>query len=136
MRHEAIRLRFDQRRAVSSSRALDGVLGGGVNSEHIVPIHCHSGKAIALGASGNVLDRELFPSWDGDGILVVLDHKDYRELVHAREVHRLVAVSRARPAVARIHDGDLVEAAELRRERDAGAMREMGRHGRGTGHNP
>ena len=92
------------------------------------------GHGVAGGAAGDVLDRRLEAGRHADGVAVVLDHDDHRQLVDAREVQPLVEVALVARALAQLGDRDLVCAADLGGEGDAHRVQHLGRHGRALRH--
>ncbi len=65
-----------------------------------------------------------------DRVAVVLDHEDDRQLVDAREVHRLVDVALVAGAFAGVGHRDLVDAADLGRPGDPGRVQDLRGHRR------
>ena len=85
----------------------------------VVAVDLDAREAVGRGALDGV-DRELLVERRRVRVLVVLEHEDDRQLLHAGPVHRLVEVAARGRAVAEPGDRAALLAAQLERHRQAG----------------
>ena len=95
-----------------ASRTASNIASGSLPSTR------HAREAVGRRALDRV-DRELLVDRRRVRVLVVLEHEDHRQLLHAGPVHRLVEVAARRRAVAEPRDRAALLAAQLERHRHA-----------------
>ena len=97
-----------------------------MDSLGVASVDGRSGEAVAGGSGFHRRDRHLLIERDADRPAVVLAEEDDRELVHAREVHRLVHTALGRGAVTEPADGNgvfVLDAGCVRRADGVGHVR-------------
>src|SRR6478609_7413166 len=110
---------LEQRRALAGERPRPGLAGGLEHRLGVVAVDADAGEAVGLRALDGV-DGELRAGRRRVGVLVVLEHEDDRQLLHAGPVHGLVEVAARRRPVAEPGDRAALLVAELERHRHAG----------------
>ena len=126
MLHAAEGLHLEEGRAVAvacpGERELDRVL----DRDDVVAVDDLAGHPVAGRTPCEILERALHPPVGRERELVVLADEHDRQRPGRREVHRLVRCALPRGAVAEEGDDRLALAAQLRRERCAGRVRQPG----------
>ena len=107
--------------------ALDRLARGRVAREDVRPVHDDARDAVAGRPRRDVRDRHLHRRRHADGVAVVLDHEDERQLVDRREVEPLVDVALVGRALAHAGHRHLARLADLGRQRDAHGVQELRR---------
>ena len=106
------RHRLQQRRALAGERALARDPRGLEHRLGVVAVDRHAREAVGRGPLDGV-DGELLVERRRVGVLVVLEHEDDGQLLHAGPVHGLVEVAPRRRAVAEPRDRAARLAAQL-----------------------
>ena len=117
---------LDEGGAFAPSGAVGG-LGCGLEYGHYVAsVHLETGHAVALGATGDALNRHLFCERDGYRVFVVLAEEYDGQLMYGGEVHGLMDLAHAGGAVAEVGDDYGVLALHPRRQRRAHSLGHVG----------
>src|SRR5439155_66875 len=125
---EAIALQLDERRTTTRARDRDGLLRLRVRVEHVHAVGDEARHRIGRRLVGDVLRRHLPLEPRRNREEVVLDDEHHRQLVHGREVRRLVEVARARRRVAAEGEDDVRLLAVTDRQGEADGVRELRPH--------
>ena len=120
MAPETVGDHVQQRRSVAVAGPLDRFGRGGGHSGHVVAVHRRPLHAIGDSPHGQVVDRCGSAAGCELGVLVVLAHVHHTQLLHRREVERLMEGALVDPAVAEEAHRRLVGAAVAGRQRGPG----------------
>jgi hypothetical protein len=104
--------RFDERRPPAFARPGESASVGGGHRVRVVAVDGHRGDAVAGSAVGELLGGELHVGRRGEGVAVVLDHQDERQLPDRRHVEPFVEVAGRGAALADEGDRHAVAAGE------------------------
>ena len=124
---EAIGQRFQQSRATAAARALHRAPDRVAHGDQIVAVDLLAGDAGGDRLLRERLRRALHAARNGDGVLVVDDDHDQRQIPGAGGVDRLVEVALGRGAIAAHGERDARLAPELHRVGDADGVRQLAR---------
>ena len=99
-----------------------------ITGENVAAVDGHPREAIAGGPCGDRQPPDLLRQRHADGVAVVLAHEDDRQLVDAREVHRLVHLALVCGSLAEVRDRHHVVAAHPRSHGDPHRVEDLGPH--------
>ncbi len=117
----AVRERLDQARSTAFARARHRFAHRGVHRQHIVAVDGHSRQRVGGGAFGKAVDGSRVAHRGRQPVLVVLAQEHHRQLPQRGDVQALVEDAFVAGAVAEEHHADRAIAAQLVRQRRAGA---------------
>jgi hypothetical protein len=122
----AIGLHLEDRRPLAGARIGYGALAGLLDGQHAHPVDRLAGDAIGVAPLKQVGRRRGAFDRRAHGVFVVLDDVDDRQLPQGGHVEALVDLALVDGTVAEIGQADVLGAAVLMGEGDAGAERHLG----------